>query len=43
MSARVLLNLLNESRERNKKRGLLSILSLYAKILINSITLEHLS
>ena len=43
MSAHVLLNLLNELRERDKMRGLLSILSLYATILINLITLGHLS
>ena len=31
MSAHVLMNLLNELRERDKMRGLLSILSLFRK------------
>ena len=41
MSAHVLLNLLNELRKRDKMRGLLSILSLFATSLINSIIKVH--
>ena len=41
MSAHVLLNLLNELGKRDKMRGLPSILSLFAMILINSIIQEH--
>ena len=41
MSAHVLLNLLNELRKRDKMRGLLSILSLFAKRLISLILQEH--
>ena len=42
MSAHVLLNLLNELGKRDKlKRGLPSILSLFATSLINSIIQEH--
>ena len=41
MSAHVLLNLLNELRKRDKMLGLLSILSLFATSLINSIIQEH--
>ena len=41
MIAHVLLILLNELRKSDKMRGLLSILSLFATSLINSITQEH--
>ena len=41
MGAYVLLNLLNELGKRDKMRGLLSILSLFAASLINSIIQEH--
>ena len=41
MSAHVFLNLLNELGKRDKMRGLLSILSLFATSLINSIIQEH--
>ena len=41
MSARVLLNLLNELRKSDKMRGLSSILSLFATSLINSMIQEH--
>ena len=41
MSAHVLLILLNELWKRDKMRGLLSILSLFATSLIYSIILEH--
>ena len=41
MSAHVLLNLLKELRKRDKMRGLLSILSLFPRSLINSIIQEH--
>ena len=41
MSAHVLLNLLNELGKRDKMRGLLSILSLFATSFINSIIQEH--
>ena len=41
MSAHVLLNLLNELRERDKMQGLPSILSLFTTRLINSIKQEH--
>ena len=41
MSAPVLLNLLNELGKRDKMQGLLSILSLFRKSLINSIIQEH--
>ena len=37
MGAHVLLNLKNELRKRDKMQGLLSILSLFATSLINSI------
>ena len=40
-SAHVLCNLLNELRKRDKIQGLLSILSHFATILINSIIREH--
>ena len=43
MSAHVLLNLLNRLRESNKMLGLLSILSLFAASLINSIIQGHKS
>ena len=41
MSPHVLLNLLNKLGERDKMRGLPSILSLFATSLINSIIKEH--
>ena len=41
MSAHVLLNLFNKLGKRDKMRGLLSILSLFATSLINSIIQEH--
>ena len=41
MSGHVLLNLLNELGKRDKMRGLPSILSFFAKSLINSIIQEH--
>ena len=41
MSAHVLLNLLNELGKRDQMRGLPSILSLFARSLINSIIQEH--
>ena len=41
MSAHVLLILLNESRKRNKMRGLPSIYFFFATSLINSIIQEH--
>ena len=41
MSAHVLLILLNELGKRDKMGGLLSILSLFATSLINSIKHEH--
>ena len=41
MSANILLNLLNELGQRDKIRGLPSILSFFAMSLINSITQEH--
>ena len=41
MSAHVSLNLLNELRNRDKMRGLPSILSLFCTKLINSIIREH--
>ena len=41
MSAHVLIILLNDLGKRDKKRGLLSILSLFAMSLINSIIQEH--
>ena len=41
MGVHVLLNLLNKLRKRDKMRGLLSILSLFATSLINSIIQEH--
>ena len=41
MSAHVLLNLLNKLGKSDKMRGLLSILSLFATSLINSIIQEH--
>ena len=41
MSAHVLLNLLNELRERDKMQGLPRILSLFTTRLINSIKQEH--
>ena len=41
MSAHVLLNSLNELGKRDKRRGLSSIISLFATSLINSIIQEH--
>ena len=41
MSTHVLLNLLKELGKSDKMRGLLSILSLFATNLINSIIQEH--
>ena len=41
MSARVLLNLLNKLRKRDKMRGLPRILSLLLNELINSVIQEH--
>ena len=41
MSARVLLNLLNALRKRDKMRSLLSILFLFAVSFINPIIQEH--
>ena len=41
MSARVLLNSLNELRKRDKMRGLPRMLSFFAASLINSIIQEH--
>ena len=41
ISAHVLLNLLNKLKKCNKMRGLPSILSLFAKSLINSVIQEH--
>ena len=41
MSAHVLFNLLNECGERDKLRGLSSILLFFAISLINSIIQEH--
>ena len=41
MSAQILLNLLNNLGKRDKMRVLLSILSLFATCLINSIMKEH--
>ena len=41
MSAHVLLNLLNDLGKKDKMRGLPSILSFFAKSLINSIKQEH--
>ena len=41
MSAHVLLNLLNKLRKSDQMQGLLSILSLFATSLINSIIQEH--
>ena len=41
MGIYILLNLLNDLRNSDKMRGLSSILSLFATILINSILQEH--
>ena len=41
MSAHVLLNLLNKLRKRDKMRGLLSILSLFATSFYNFIIQMH--